>query len=579
MWAQFAAAMIWQAHIRPPDLVADDAMRLAQVRDLLNGQSWFDVTQWRMNPPAGVHMHWSRTIDAPLAGLILFFRNFGGEQQAEALAVTVWPLLLLLAAWLAIARIAVRLAGREAGVMALFLSLSCIFVLGYFHPGEIDHHNAQMVLTLWSVALLIDSERSPAAAGWCGVLVAVSLQIGLETLPYVMAICACMGALWVIRGDKVAMAMRWFGICLSAAAVVLTFGVMGTYERTHVDCQTFSAPHAIATIAAGFLFALLTAAKPFGATAQRRGIAIVAFGAALTAAFLLMAPNCSAGPFDWVGPEVRRIWLSRIEEAQSPLATAPTELAFFFASYVYAAVGLIGCALTAWLVPAEERFAAIAVLLVSAAALLVCSFEVRGAPFAIFLALPGLAAALRLGVARVMRPGLIRAGALIGALAVMNDFTFVLFGSYALEGIGHVNARDVARAAAMSCMGASAVQGLEHLPKGNVAAFVDVTPAILLHTDHSVMAGSYNDPAAIYDTYRLFTAPPDQSRIIAWRHNVAYVMTCSHSNDYIFFRSEGGANGLLSQLERGAIPSWLAPLHPPGTDPQVRIYRVLPGAK
>src|SRR5471030_1731840 len=54
-------------------LSTDDAMRLTEVRDLLAGQSWFDLTQWRMNAPFGLPMHWSRLIDAPIASLILLF--------------------------------------------------------------------------------------------------------------------------------------------------------------------------------------------------------------------------------------------------------------------------------------------------------------------------------------------------------------------------------------------------------------------------------------------------------------------------------------------------------------------------
>src|SRR5690349_7387974 len=49
----------------------DDAMRLVEVRDLLAGQSWFDLVQHRLDPPAGSPMHWSRLIDAPLAAMIL----------------------------------------------------------------------------------------------------------------------------------------------------------------------------------------------------------------------------------------------------------------------------------------------------------------------------------------------------------------------------------------------------------------------------------------------------------------------------------------------------------------------------
>ena len=49
-------------------LSTDDAMRLVEVRDLIGGQGWFDLFQYRMDPPSGLSMHWSRVIDAPLAG-------------------------------------------------------------------------------------------------------------------------------------------------------------------------------------------------------------------------------------------------------------------------------------------------------------------------------------------------------------------------------------------------------------------------------------------------------------------------------------------------------------------------------
>ena len=50
----------------------DDALRLAQVRDLLAGQAWYDLHQYRMTPPDGTLMHWSRLVDLPIAGMILF---------------------------------------------------------------------------------------------------------------------------------------------------------------------------------------------------------------------------------------------------------------------------------------------------------------------------------------------------------------------------------------------------------------------------------------------------------------------------------------------------------------------------
>ena len=65
----------------------DDVMRLVQVRDLLAGQSWFDLTQARLGLEGGTLMHWSRLIDLPIAALISVFRPIVGTVQAETLAL------------------------------------------------------------------------------------------------------------------------------------------------------------------------------------------------------------------------------------------------------------------------------------------------------------------------------------------------------------------------------------------------------------------------------------------------------------------------------------------------------------
>ena len=54
----------------------DDNMRLMQVRAWMAGQDWYDLRQYRMNPAVGFDIHWSRIVDLPIAGLILFFRLF-----------------------------------------------------------------------------------------------------------------------------------------------------------------------------------------------------------------------------------------------------------------------------------------------------------------------------------------------------------------------------------------------------------------------------------------------------------------------------------------------------------------------
>ncbi len=81
-------------------LDTDDAMRLVEMRAWLNGpgllSGWYDLHQSRLQPPGGVDMHWSRLIDAGLAGLFTFFHLFADQADAERLMRAWWPLLWLL---------------------------------------------------------------------------------------------------------------------------------------------------------------------------------------------------------------------------------------------------------------------------------------------------------------------------------------------------------------------------------------------------------------------------------------------------------------------------------------------------
>src|SRR3546814_16373154 len=40
----------------------DDNIRYLQVKDWLAGQGWYDLRQYRLDPPAGFDIHWSRQI-------------------------------------------------------------------------------------------------------------------------------------------------------------------------------------------------------------------------------------------------------------------------------------------------------------------------------------------------------------------------------------------------------------------------------------------------------------------------------------------------------------------------------------
>src|ERR1700761_9209226 len=91
--ALLAIKLLWVGGSVFDAMSTDDAMRLVEVRDLVNGQGWFDLMQYRLDPP-GVLMHWSRIIDLPLAAGIVLLKPLIGQTNAEVAVLYLWPLLL-----------------------------------------------------------------------------------------------------------------------------------------------------------------------------------------------------------------------------------------------------------------------------------------------------------------------------------------------------------------------------------------------------------------------------------------------------------------------------------------------------
>src|SRR5688572_3950665 len=121
----------------------DDNMRMMQVRALLEGQGWYDLRQYRLNPPFGADIHWSRLVDLPIAGLKLLLTPFVGGRSAEIVAVVVAPLLPMLVALIALSVTVRRLVDGSAFVIVLLLILCAGSTRGMWAPLRLDHHGWQ----------------------------------------------------------------------------------------------------------------------------------------------------------------------------------------------------------------------------------------------------------------------------------------------------------------------------------------------------------------------------------------------------------------------------------------------------
>ncbi len=115
-------------------------------------------------------MHWSRFVDLPIATMIRGFSLVTDAATAERIAVTIWPLILVVPMLYGIGRSGQNLGGRPALQIALVLGSIMLIAGVKFRPGAIDHHNVQMSLIALTVAGLLDRGRHPlsfALSGLC----------------------------------------------------------------------------------------------------------------------------------------------------------------------------------------------------------------------------------------------------------------------------------------------------------------------------------------------------------------------------------------------------------------------------
>lgn len=510
-WVLFAGSALWLTRGGVP-LDTDSAMRLVQVRDLLHGQDWFDTVQHRMNTPYGLAMHWSRLVDAPLALLM---------RVSESFALIAWPLLLFAAVLLLLARIAFALAGKKAVLPVVALGLLCSGVYASFAPGNIDHHGLQLVLML--AALLGVIERRPILGA---VAVALGLGVGLESLPYAVV---AIGFFALDQGKA-----RSFGVTLAGMALLLLAGTTaGAYRITPV-CDTYSLFYAALLAAGGAGLAAISFLPRY------RISALIVLALALLALAAMLNPACLAGPYAGMDARLKMIFLDRINEARpvwSFFRLAPAQVV---GGYVYAAFAL------AMIMLAPQGRPRRIVIVFSAVALLVATFQYRGTNFALLFALPGLAAAL---VRLTTRRSIVW---LAAAILVASGAAFTLVGALA-EGMDNVRQRALRFGAQERCAGQFALERLNDLAPGRVAAFVDQGPAILAYSRDSVIAGPYHRNAAgILDTYEIFAGK--EPRTVLRRRSIDYLVVCRGAPDWDFYRARGG---LVSQLAQGRTPPWL----------------------
>lgn len=576
MWALCAMVMIAIFHTNIAlfnFMDTDDALRLQQVRDLLAGQSWFDVTQYRINPPAGGPMHWSRIVDVPIGAMILLARPLIGQHGAEMMACIMVPLLLLGALCIALFVTMRRLAGDGLALFAVALLLLTPTILIQFPPMRIDHHGWQILMA--SVALAGAIDPRPLRGGMiAGLALAVWLQISTEGLPY----AAMFGGLFILMqwiDERESPRLPSYACVLAGAGLMLLLATRGLRAPFASECDAFSAVYVWPLV----LFALCLLAGQWLSSRNRlMRLMVPGTGALLAMGALLSisSPCLTAGPFHQLTPLAYQQWYMRVMEGR-PIWE---QIASLWGVCVLPA--LFGLGATLWAArsaqdgAARSRWLIVALLLLGA---FVISLAVmRAMSVAHLFALPGtvwLIARLAARVQKLTSP----------VLRVPLTVALMMLTPVGLASVWAILAAPLEATPKLktNCRTTAMLAPLQKLPPHSLLfAPLDIGPDILAHTSHSVVGtGHHRNVIGINTVTHAFLSPAEEARKDVIGVNAGrgadYVVLCPRMNEVLLY-GETNPHGFAATLSQGRLPPWLEPV---GDSGPLRIYRVKtqPGTK
>ncbi|GJD34738.1 hypothetical protein [Methylobacterium aerolatum] len=550
-------------HLRVPD--PDDAMRLVEVRDLVDGQGWYDLVQRRFGPPVGIPSHWSRLVDAPLAGLILTLTPLTGRPLAEGAAALLWPGLLFCLYAVVLFRGVRATFGARSALIALVVATQTLGVTIQFAAGRVDHHDIQLIAILGlAFAMIGGGARGGAVAGALG---ALSLAVGLEGLPFLAAAALFLAADWILRGRPALAAFTAFGAALGLCAPVLFGAQVSPALWGRTACDALSPPW---LFLAGGGLAIGLSCMALDRHLQRRTsrfLALTGLGTLLLGGFALLFPVCLGGPFPGMTALVRDHWLLKVNEM--------TDAATFVARGQWEALAFYPVVLLATLVATRlafrgphRRFWAVASALLWPGLVLGLE-EFRG--LYVVSGLVPLVAGPFIGEA--LRRASMRSLPSVGRIALAAGLVSTVWIAPIALGETLFPAARTANdpAGATACLGDGALAPLAALPPGTVLAPIFMGPAILLHTPHAVVAAPYHRAVPeIAAALRGLGGTEGDLRRETRTHGVRYLATCAGrpADD---LQAE---TAFATRLTRGeAKAGWLKPLTDAGP---VKVWQVAP---
>lgn len=555
-----ALPLIWNQTAQEPD----DYVRLLQVRDLLNGQGWFDTRQYRMDPPFGMEMHWVRLVDLPIAIALGFFKLFLAPSWAETAAMIVVPLFQLFVGMI-VARGVMRELGLKADQILLALAIIPLFplLLTNFMPMRIDHHGWQAVAALTVTWMLLRGTYRDAMIG--GAVTAEWLYISVEGMP----LAAVIGAVYAWRywwQGKREIEGFLLGLAASGPTLLLVLRPLSDYASAY--CDMLSWPHFMAFGGAAAAF-LLTRLFPGQTSRTGRLLGMLPVPMVAAPALLLPLGICAVAPMATLAPILRDHWWVYLIESAPLWKQHASPAGMLIATIVIIAIGLRLALRDCIDASARQRWIEYGVVAGGAGA--ISLIVMRGGINAQLLALPFAALILTELLPRA------RAHPTMAKRVLATFACFVIatptLASGLLKAFDGKNAYTLVANPYLNEDGPCDIRALRKIPPAHMFATIDRGPEILVRTQHTAVVGGYHrNQKKMIEVLMAFSGPIDQARAIIKANRADYVMACTGSPDLAAYANYGKGN-LADAIFEKKVPGWLEPM-PGYASGNLRLYRV-----
>lgn len=542
----------------------DDSMRLIQVRDFLDGQSWFDVSQHRANPPVGGPMHWSRLVDLPIAAFILLLRQLVGPHSAEIGAVLLVPAVTL-AALLGATYWAVRAQMDKSGALLCCVALVAsptVFV--QFPVMRIDHHAWQIVMAALALGGIFHRNTIKGGA-IAGLAMATWILISIEGLPFAALIGAVLAYRYASNRKEWPRLSSyiWTLTCISIALFFATHG----WQESRTYCDAISPAYLVPL---SIVPLIVTAGHRIVGerTLTRRMLPPLLAGCAAFAIFVDNGRECLAGPLSSLDPLIFDFWYKGVSEGLPIWMQSRTWIGFVVFASAFAVAG------NALALSREgdhsRKIDWICLLILLSGATVLGVLVLRTFFVAHLFGLPGTIFLVRKLFKRSRRVNAVVFRVPATAISLLLLFPMVTAGAMAVSlGDSENKSSDRSKAAMPD---KSEFAALGSVAPATIFAPIDFSPDILLRTRNSIIGtGHHRNVQGMSMVIKAFLAPPREARTIVLRSSASYLLIGLTGETERY--GKWAPQGLAAQLLDNKPPGWLILVQVPGLK-ALRLYRI-----